>query len=119
MFYEYAVDPAIFTNPSNLQSFFESFKNRPHRLISDTPRKWIQAAFQAINQLTHEQCPPVMRTTLKENLKKLSRNSLSTNRAAGNWDKSKDWLEYITDQHAIYPFAALFGVESFSTPVTV
>ena len=119
MFYEYAVDPAIFTNPSNLQSFFESFKNRPNRLISDSPKKWVQAAFQAINQLSHEQCPPVRKKTLKENLKKLSKNSLSTNRVVDNREASKSWLEYIAVQHAIYPFAALFGVESFSTPVTV
>lgn len=119
MFYEYAVDPAILTNTSNVQAFFESFKNRPYRLISDAPKKWIQDAFLAINHLPHDQCPPVMKKTLKENLKKLSQNSLCSNRSVDNWNRTKSWLDFATIEHEKHPFSAILGIESVSESVPV
>jgi len=119
MFYEYAVAPAIFTNPSNLQSFFECFKNRPYRLISDTPKKWVQDAFHAINQLTHDQCPPVMKKTLKNHLQKLSKTSLCNNRTIEDWKKTDNWVDFVVNEHNKFPFAAILGSESVSKPVRV
>ena len=115
MFYEYAVDPAILTSISNVQAFFESFKNRPHRLISDAPKKWTQEAFNAINYLPHDQCPPVMKKTLKENLKKLSKNSLCSNRSVDGWDMiTSSWLDFVINEHEKHPFSAILGTESDS-----
>jgi hypothetical protein len=117
MFYEYAVDPAILSNITNVQAFFESFKNRPYRLISDAPKKWIQHAFLEINLLPHDQCPPVMRKTLKENLKKLSQNSLCSNRSVDNWSRVKPWLDFAVIEHEKHPFSAILGTESASKSV--
>jgi hypothetical protein len=112
MFYEYAVDPAILTNISNVQAFFESFKNRPYRLIADAPKKWIREAYLAINCLPHDQCPPVMKKTLKENLNKLSKNSLCSNRSVDDWSRTKSWLDYAAREHEKHPFSAILGTES-------
>lgn len=119
MFYEYAVDPAIFTNPSNLQSFFESFKNRPNRLISDSPKKWVQAAFQAINQLTHEQCPPVRKKTLKRKLQILSKTSLCNNRDIHDWGRTENWVDFAKNEHGNYPYSAILSTVSLSEPVPI
>lgn len=114
MFYEYAVDPAILDNIANFRTFCESFKNRPSRLIANLPKKWIQEAFSAINQMSHEECSPVMRKTLKENLKKLSKNNVCNNRPVDDWHRTQDWVDYAMLEHQKHPFSAIFA----SSPIT-
>lgn len=109
MFYEYAIDPEILSDLSNVRTFFESFRNRPARLIADLPKKWIQEAFFAINQIPQEECGPVMRKTLKENLKKLSENNLCNNRTSGDRKREQVWLDYALEEHQKYPFSAILS----------
>lgn len=109
MFYEYAIDPEILSDLSNIKTFFESFRNRPSRLIADLPKKWIQDAYCAINRMPHEDCPPVMRKTLKENLRKLSTNNLCNNRAVEEWDRNQGWVDYALTEHQKYPFSAILS----------
>jgi hypothetical protein len=112
MFYEYAIDPEILSDLTNIRTFFESFRNRPSRLISDLPKKWIQDAFCAINKMPHEDCPPVMRKTLKENLRKLSMNNLCNNRAVEEWDRNQGWVDYALTEHQKHPFSAILSSDN-------
>lgn len=120
MFYEYAIDPAILSDFERCRTFFESFKNRPSRLIADLPKKWIQEAFNAINQIPHEQCPPVRKKTLKENLKKILNINLCKNRLVEDWKReTNNWLEYAVNENSSYPFSAILGATGTSIPAPV
>lgn len=109
MFYEYALDPEILTNVSRCRTFFESFNNRSSRLIADVPKNWQQSAFQAINTLPHEDCKPVYKKTLKENLKKLLRSNLIKTRGVGSNAAGLSWSDFTVKEHSEFPFSGIIG----------
>lgn len=118
MFHEYAVDPSLLCDVGNCQTVFFNLKPQQGRLLSDCPRKWVQEAFQAINNIPHEQCLPVMRKSLKSALKRLLDEGLCTNRAIPEWDKAQEsWLEFAAKQHRSHPFAAVLAANAQVDPV--
>lgn len=118
MLYEYAIDPSLLADINNCQTIFFNFKPEKGKVIADVPRKWHQEAFQAINGMPHDQCPPVMKKTLKSNLLKLLNESLCRNREDPNWNRNNEnWLQLVTRVNKSYPFAALLKSQALTEPV--
>jgi hypothetical protein len=111
MFFEYAIDPAIFSDRVKCESFFTSFLLKSQRLISDTPKNWVRLVFNQIDSIPHEQCQPVMKKTLKVHLRRLMNENLISNRSVQS--DSNPWLQVVNMQHQHYPYAAIY------TPVAV
>ena len=115
MIYEYAVDPDLLSNEHNCRTIFDNFKQVNGKLISDSPKQWIRRAYHAINQGNYQ---PVMKTTIKRNLDKLSKESLIENRKAEMWIPGLvSWLHYINSQNVKYPYAAVICDEKVSEPI--
>lgn len=106
MFYEYAIDPEIFSSLTSCETFFNNFLTKSQRLISDTPRKWQYQVFQKIDAIPHEQCKPVMKKTLKHHLKNLMKENLVKNR--GITGDAALWLDLASQEHSRYPYAAIY-----------
>lgn len=118
MFHEYAIDPSLLSDVFNCERIFASFKPEQGRILSDVPRKWHEAAFQAINSIPHDRCQPVMKKTLKNALRKLLQEDLCVNRNCRSWDKQAEtWIQYAADRNAEYPFAAILAGEASEEPV--
>ncbi|MDB4806906.1 hypothetical protein OAG89_02870 [Pseudomonadales bacterium] len=119
MFYEYALDPDILTDVSRCRTFFESFDGNPSRLISDVPRNWLQDAFNAINQLPHEQCLPRRKKFLKNELKKLVRHNLIKTRGTNSNIEQLPWCDFTAQEHKSFPFSGVFGVMEKTSPIDI
>lgn len=118
MLYEYAVDPHVLSELGNCRTFFDNFQLHLGKVVSDVPNQWVREAFVAINGISHEQCQPVMKKTLKLKLKKLLDQSLCVNREVGGWNRSdRNWIDLVVDQNSVFPFAAVITDSSGSNPI--
>jgi hypothetical protein len=118
MLYEFAVNPELLADINHCQTIFFNFKPEKGKVIADVPRNWQQEAFQAINGIPHDKCAPVMKKTLKENLKKFLSESLCRNRQDPNWDRNiEDWLKLVIRVNESCPFSAVLNSESLSEPI--
>lgn len=118
MFYEFALDPSVLNDVSRCRTFFESF-DRSSRLIADAPKNWIRDAFDAINQIPHDQCGPNFKKNLKEKLRKLLNRNLLKNRHSQTNSESLPWNQFAAIEHKSYPFSAILGLNAESDPVRI
>lgn len=117
MLYEYAVDPSLLGDVNNCCTVFDNFKIHQGRLIADVPRQWVRDAFHAIQDIPSHQCQPVMRKTIKENLKKLLDQALCGNRPQLEWDRMREtWLAHAAAHNANHPFSGIISNATATVP---
>ena len=118
MIYEYALDPSLMIDVNSCRTIFDNFKPEQGKLIADVPQQWIREAYQAINKIPPDQCQPIMRKTLKNNLKILLKQSLCDSRKRIDWNRDEQsLLENMALQNNVYPFSAVITHEAQQDPV--
>lgn len=118
MLYEYALDPTLLGDVNNCRTVFDNFRMHQGRLIADVPRQWVRDAFYAIQNMPSHQCQPVMRKTIKENLRKLLDQSLCVNRPRLEWNRSSEsWVAHVAAHNASFPFSGIITNDAMTDPV--
>jgi hypothetical protein len=96
MIHEYAVSPALFGSPGNLNILFHAFEEGTGRLISDYPKRaWIQYVREFIKRSVVDQ---VEQRAWMELLMRLQRHVL-TDRQGPLWNEGRNWIDNAIDEH--------------------
>jgi hypothetical protein len=114
MIFEYAVDPALFSNFNDCRIIFDNFSQEQGRLIAGSPKDWQR---QVLKNIKKGEIQPVRKKSIKVKLKKLLKESLIKNRNLSSWDAECSWLENIAKENNIIPYAAVLTEQKQLNPI--
>src|SRR4051812_26173081 len=96
MIREFALEPGLLNNWSNVRFYLGRFGVAQARLIARFPRRWEQMVLDGLTS-----CRPVERLRIVEALKQARDRLLSRHH---QYDESRDWLENAEEEHTQRPF---------------
>lgn len=104
MINEYALEPEALSNWSAVRYFLDNFGFESGRLISQYPKKWKYAVYQACAG-----CKDIEKKRIEEVLAKSDHKFIRRSRPFNN---SITWLENAELQHTVVPFRAIIAREN-------
>ena len=102
MIKEYAIDPAVAADFSNLKQIGNLFDFSNPRRISRFPKKWERMVYEAAAPLGDMNAKRV-----EEKLKQFKGRKSCLYSFGRNYNPAKDWVENAFESHAVRPFSAL------------
>jgi hypothetical protein len=98
MFYEYAIDPAVFTTFDRVRYFLDAVEPGEGRLLSEFPNKW--------RTLVFDQLPQIAGNSRKTAELRLHRAKMIRRKGA-SFDPERTWISNAVSQNAISAFRAV------------
>lgn len=98
MFYEYAIDPAVFTTFERVRYFVEATAPGEGRFISEYPRKWKALVFGQLSSVAGRS---------RKQAEILLENATLIRRRAAPFDGEKDWTANVVAEDARLKFRAV------------
>jgi len=114
MIFEYAVDPALFSNFNDCRIIFDNFSQEQGRLIAGSPKNWKR---QVLENIKKGEIQPVRKKSIKNKLQKLLKEYVINNRNLSSWDAESSWLENIAKENNIIPYAAVLTEQKQLNPI--